>query len=58
MNSFIGYDSFYAKDNLNYTRSFIADYSPYFMGGLFAQYQFTGAIRSAFYVINRYNYLS
>lgn len=58
MNSFIGYDSFYAKDNLNYTRSFICDYSPYFMGGLFAQYQFTGAIRSAFYVINRYNFLS
>jgi hypothetical protein len=27
-NSFIGYESFYAKDNANYTRSWIADNTP------------------------------
>lgn len=57
-NSFIGYESFYAKDNFNYTRSYLADYSPYFMFGVSAQYQITEAVKSAFYVINRYNYLS
>lgn len=33
MNSFIGFESFYAKDNPNYTRGWIADYSPYFLMG-------------------------
>lgn len=58
MNSFIGYESFYAKDNLAYTRSYLADNSPYFMFGVAAQYQWTDAVKSVFYVINRYNYLS
>jgi putative OmpL-like beta-barrel porin-2 len=57
-NSFIGYESFYAKDNFNYTRSYLPDYSPYFMFGLSAQYQLTESVKSAFYIINRYNYLS
>lgn len=57
-NSFIGYESFYAKDNFNYTRSYLPDYSPYFMFGLAAQYELTEAVKSAFYVINRYNFLS
>jgi hypothetical protein len=57
-NSFIGYESFYAKDNFNYTRSYHSDYSPYFMFGVSAQYQINEAVKSAFYVINRYNYLS
>lgn len=57
-NSFIGYESFYAKDNINYTRTFMADNSPYFMFGMSAQYRINNAIKSAFYVINRYNYLS
>jgi len=58
MNSFIGYESFYAKDNMNYTRTYLADNSPYFMFGVAAQYQWTEAVKSVFYVINRYNYLS
>jgi hypothetical protein len=57
-NSFIGYDSFYAKDNSNYTRSYLADNSPYFMFGVSGQYRFNEAVKSAFYVINGYNYLS
>jgi hypothetical protein len=57
-NSFIGYESFYAKDNPNYTRTFLADYSPYFMFGVSAQYRINEAVKTAFYVINRYNYLS
>jgi hypothetical protein len=57
-NSFIGYESFYAKDNFNYTRSYLPDYSPYFMFGVSAEYQLTETVKSAFYVINRYNFLS
>ena len=57
-NSFIGYESFYAKDNFNYTRSYLPDYSPYFMFGVSAQYQINEKVQSAFYVINRFNYLS
>src|SRR6187455_355549 len=57
-NSFIGYESFYAKDNFNYTRSYLPDPSPYFMFGVAAEYQITDALNGAFYVINRYNYLS
>ncbi|MGH7208561.1 MAG: outer membrane beta-barrel protein, partial [Nitrospiraceae bacterium] len=36
-NSFIGYESLYAKNNFNYTRAWIADYSPYLMMGGNAQ---------------------
>ena len=57
-NSFIGYESFYAKDNFNYTRSYLPDYSPYFMFGIAAEYQINEALKSAFYVINRYSFLS
>jgi len=57
-NSFIGYQSFYAKDNFNYTRSYMADYAPYFMLGGSAEYQINKAVKSVFYVITRYNFLS
>ena len=57
-NSFIGYESFYAKDNFNYTRSYLPDYSPYFMFGVSAQYEVNERVKTAFYVINAYNYLA
>src|SRR2546422_777394 len=40
-NSLIGYDSLYAKDNINYTRPWIGDYSPYLMFGVNASYPFS-----------------
>ena len=33
-NSLMGYESLYARDNANYTRSWIADNSPYMMFGV------------------------
>lgn len=57
-NSFIGYESFYAKDNLNYTRAYLPDYSPYFMIGVSAEYQLRENLKHVLYVINGYNYLS
>jgi hypothetical protein len=53
-NSFIGYESLYAKDNFNYTRAWIADYSPYLMFGANAQYAFDDKWSRAVFVINEY----
>lgn len=58
MNSFIGFESFYAKDNPNYTRSWIADYSPYFLIGAGAQYPINEQMDIGAYVVNGYNYLA
>lgn len=57
-NSFIGYQSIYAKNNLNYTRSYMADNAPYFMFGLGATYPINDVWQLGLYVINGYNYLS
>ena len=56
--SFIGYESLYAKDNFNYTRAWIADYSPYQMFGINAIYPVTDQLKVALYVINEYFHLS
>lgn len=55
--SFIGYESFYAKDNPNYTRSWIADYSPYFLIGAGASYPIDDRLEAGFYLVTDYNYL-
>ncbi len=57
-NSFIGYQSIYAKNNFNYTRSYMADNAPYFMFGLGARYPVGERLRLGLYAINGYNYLS
>lgn len=56
-NSLIGYESLYAKDNFNYTRSWIADYSPYLMFGANAVYSFNDRWTGAVFVINEYFHL-
>jgi hypothetical protein len=57
-NSLIGYESLYAKDNPNYTRAWIADYSPYLMFGANAQYTFNDQWAGAIFVINSYFHLA
>lgn len=57
-NSYIGYQSIYSKNNLNYTRSYMADNAPYFMFGLGAQYPLSDTLQLGLYIINGYNYLS
>ena len=47
-NSLIGYESLYAKDNANYTRSWIADNTPYMMFGINAKYPVSDEIPPAF----------
>ena len=57
-NSLIGYESLYAKDNANYTRSWIADYTPYMMFGVNVRYPVNEKLTVAGFVINRYFHLA
>jgi hypothetical protein len=57
-NSLMGYESLYAKDNANYTRSWIADYTPYMMFGANATYPVNDRLTVAGFVINRYAHLA
>lgn len=56
--SLIGEESLYAKDNFNYTRAWISDFSPYLMFGGNASYAFDERNSAAVYVINEYFHLS
>lgn len=57
-NSLIGYESLYAKDNANYTRAWVADYSPYLMFGINASYPLRPDLTGTVFVINEYAHLS
>jgi hypothetical protein len=57
-NSLIGYESLYAKENANYTRSWIADNTPYMMFGVNARYPVNDKLMVAAFVINGYYHLS
>ncbi len=56
--SFVGYDGLYAKDNLTYTRPWGADFTPYFMLGLNAQYPFSPTVNGTILVVNGYWHLA
>lgn len=58
MNSFIGFESMFAKDNPNYTRSWMADYSPYYLMGMAAQYPLNDSVSLGLYVVGDYDYLA
>ena len=57
-NSLMGYESLYAKDNANYTRSWIADNTPYMMFGANAAYPVNDRLTVTGFVINRYYHLA
>jgi hypothetical protein len=57
-NSLIGYESLYARDNFNYTRSWIADYTPYMMFGAKASYPVSEELTATLFAINSYFHLS
>src|SRR6185295_2400030 len=56
--SLIGYDGLYAKDNLNYTRPWTGDYTPYFMLGVNASYPVTSRLTATGVVLNGYWHLA
>lgn len=57
-NSLIGYESLYAKDNFNYTRSWMADNTPYMMFGAKASYSVSEELTGTLFVINGYYHLA
>ena len=57
-NSLIGYESLYAKDNYNYTRSWMADNTPYMMFGVKASYPVSDELIATLYVVNSYYHLA
>ena len=56
-NSHIGYESYLAIENPNYTRAYMLDYVPYFMLGAAADWQVSEKTNLAFYLTNGFNYL-
>jgi hypothetical protein len=56
--SFIGYDSLYAKDNMNYTRPWGADFTPYLMAGVNASYAVSDKATVTGFVVNGYWHLA
>lgn len=56
--SLIGYDSLYAKDNLEYTRPWGADFTPYLMLGVNASYPLTDKLTGTACVISGYWHLA
>jgi putative OmpL-like beta-barrel porin-2 len=56
--SLIGYDGLYAKDNLNYTRPWTGDYTPYFMLGVNASYPVNARLTATGLVLNGYFHLA
>jgi hypothetical protein len=56
--SFIGYESLYAAKNSNYTRSWLADNSPYKMFGLMLKYPVRTDLSLGFAILNGYWYLT
>ncbi len=57
-NSLMGYESLYAKDNANYTRSWIADNTPYMMFGVNAQYPVSDDFIVTAFIVNSYYHLA
>lgn len=57
-NSFIGFESRYARDNVNYSRSWIADNRPYMMFGVNARYPVSDTLTATAFIINSYSHLS
>ncbi len=57
-NSLMGYESLYAKDNANYTRSWIADNTPYMMFGVNAQYPVNETLTITAFIVNSYYHLA
>ena len=58
INSYIGYESFLAIQNVNYTRGYILDFVPYFFFGAQGAYPVSEDLTLSGYVVNGWNYLA
>jgi hypothetical protein len=58
INSYIGYESYLAIQNLNYTRAYMLDFVPYFLLGAQADYSVTDTLDLSLVVAGGWNYLT
>jgi hypothetical protein len=58
MKGFINYESFYAKDNFNYTRAYLTDYNPNFIFAIGGRYPITPNVDVGLHILNGFQYLS
>jgi hypothetical protein len=58
INSYIGYESYLAIENPNYTRGYKIDNVPYFLIGVETAYSPSDTLDLGFYVITGFNYLA
>ena len=58
INSYIGYESFLAIQNINYTRGYLLDFVPYFLIGAQGSYPVSNALDVSLFVVNGWNYLA
>ena len=58
INSYIGYESFLAIDNPNYTRGYLLDTVPYFLVGIEALWNVTDNVDVGIYLLDSFNYLT
>jgi hypothetical protein len=56
--SHIGFETFNSKDNWNYTRSLVADYSPYYETGVKLSYQFNPNLTGQLHVLRGWQNIS
>lgn len=50
--SHIGYESFFSRDNWNYTRGWMGEFSPYYQAGLKVSYSFGGRWSAQIHLLN------
>ena len=56
--SHVGAEGFVSRDNLTYTRSLVADFSPYYQSGLRLSYKASDALQIQLHVINGWQVIS
>ena len=58
INSYIGYESYFAIQNPNYTRGYLLDFVPYFLFGAKGTYPLSNTLDLSFFVSSGWNYLA
>ena len=58
INSFIGYESFLAIQNINYTRGYLLDFVPYFLFGVQGTYPVSSTLDLSLFVVSGWDYLA
>jgi Putative beta-barrel porin-2, OmpL-like. bbp2 len=56
--SHLGYESWISRDNLSYTRSFVAEFSPYYEAGVKATWTASSKLTATFAVVNGWQDIS